>query len=100
MSRNLALAYTGAVVLGVVFLVCFLWILAIFAWFRKPIELSASCPLCGSKDFRPSRDLTTIGLIRRKLGVFPFRCRGCTRRFVSRSINGGHTGMANRFAAE
>jgi hypothetical protein len=62
-----------------------LWLLPIDAWFRKPIEGAAECPLCGSKDFRYSHVHTPLDRFRKRLGLLPFRCRGCMRRFVSRS---------------
>ncbi len=62
-----------------------LWLLPIHAWFRKPMELSPECPLCGSKNFRPSHVHNSVDRFRKKLGLLPFRCRGCTQRFISRS---------------
>jgi hypothetical protein len=92
-SDKRTIAYAGGVVFLIVFFCYCLWILAVFAWFRKPIEVSGTCPHCGSKDLRPSYDLSAMDRIRKKLGIFPFRCRGCTRRFFSRSSNGGRAGI-------
>src|SRR5690349_4980632 len=70
-----------------------LWLLPIHAWFRKPIQLSAKCPLCGSKDFRPSHLHSAIDRVRSRLGLLPFRCRGCTKRFVSRATLDARSGL-------
>lgn len=62
-----------------------LWMLPVQAWFRKSIEAAPECPHCGSKDIRISHVYGPIDRLRVKLGLAPFRCRGCTRRFFSRS---------------
>jgi hypothetical protein len=65
-----------------------LWRLPLQALFRAPIERSAKCPHCGSSDVRPSFVASRIDMIRRKIGLVPFRCRGCANRFVSRCREG------------
>ena len=62
-----------------------LWRVPIEALFRKPIELAGECPHCGSKDIRNSRVQSDLDRLRGKIGLLPFRCRGCTRRFFRRS---------------
>jgi len=79
-----AIAYAGAAVLAGVSFCGLLWLIPIFVWFQKPIYRTSSCPRCGSKDFRPSLVATSVDRIRVFFGIYPFRCRGCTRRFVGR----------------
>jgi hypothetical protein len=80
-----AMVYAGAAFIAFAFVWYLLWLLPIHAWFRKPIEQADECPHCGSKDFRNSHIHTSMDRFRKKLGLMPFRCRGCTRRFISRS---------------
>jgi hypothetical protein len=91
-SPQKLLLYAGGVVFLIAVLVYCLWTLAVYARFIKPIELSAACPACGSKDFRPSYEVS-LDRIGKKLGIFPYRCRGCTKRFFRRSLHGGPDGF-------
>jgi len=72
-----------------------LWLLPIQAWFRKPIHQSSECPNCGSRDFRPAHVNSAMDRMRKRLGLLPFRCRGCTRRFFSRSTGEVTTGLTS-----
>jgi hypothetical protein len=92
-SDKRAMEYTAAALLLIAGCWCFFSALALFAWFRKPIESAAGCPKCGSKDFRPSHDISPLDRIRKRIGIFPFRCRGCTKRFFSRSSRRGQAGI-------
>lgn len=83
------MAYSGAAFVTCAIVSYLLWLLPIHAWFRKPIEVSGACPHCGSKDFRNSRIHSQMDRFRQKIGLLPFRCRGCTRRFISRSSGSG-----------
>jgi hypothetical protein len=85
LSPKRAIVYAAAAFLAFSFVWYLLWLLPIHAWFRKPIQLSGECPNCGSKDVRPSHVNSVIDRNRKRLGLLPFRCRGCTRRFISRS---------------
>jgi hypothetical protein len=78
------LAYAGGAVFAVLLLGYLVWSLPIHAWLRKPIEVEAKCPHCGSRDFRPSYVQSRIDGLRKKMGLIPFRCRGCAKRFISR----------------
>jgi hypothetical protein len=91
-STKRLLVYAGAAVLLVFAFFYCLWALAIDARFRKPIELTTACPACGSKDFRPSYEVA-LDPVRKKLGIYPFRCRGCAKRFFRRSLRGGVDGI-------
>jgi hypothetical protein len=79
-----ALLYAGAASLCVTLFSYLLWQLPIHAWFREPMERSPKCPGCHSRDVRPSFCESAIDRFRKRLGLLPFRCRGCTQRFVSR----------------
>lgn len=85
LSPGRAMAYAGAILITFSLLWLMLWRLPILAYFRKPVDLSHECPMCGSKDVRPSHITTITDRFRRHLGLQPFRCRGCTKRFISRS---------------
>jgi len=80
-----AIAYVLAALLLFAGFWLVLWLLPIQAWFRKRIEENAECPHCGSKDIRNSHIQGVIDRWRKKIGLLPFRCRGCTQRFYSRS---------------
>ena len=95
-KRTVALAAAVFLVFACIWYV--LWTLPFFALFRKPIERSGKCPLCGSRDFRISYANSSLDGIRRKLGLLPFRCRGCTKRFIRRSS--GNAGSAVPSGAE
>ena len=86
------LFYIGAGAFAVFAVGYVLAALAIHARFLKPIELSAVCPSCGSTDFRSSYEVT-LDRIRKKLGIYPFRCRRCCKRFFRRSISGEIRGI-------
>jgi hypothetical protein len=89
-------AYAVAAFLAFSFFWYVLWSLPISAWFRKPLEPGSQCPMCGSRDVRPSRVNNFIDRFRVKLGLFPFRCRGCTKRFVARSSDEIFDGMMSQ----
>ena len=93
------MTYGGAAFLVFSILWYLLWLLPIHAWFRKPIELSALCPNCGSKDVRSSHVCSGMDRFRKKLGLLPFRCRGCTRRFISRSSGAMPPGLSSQTEA-
>ena len=84
-----AMAYAAGVVFIFTFIWYILWLLQVRAWFRKPIEVSGTCPYCGSHDVRPSNVESGLDRIRKRLGLYAYRCRGCTRRFISRSSHQG-----------
>jgi hypothetical protein len=100
-SRLFSLSPKGAVAVAglafVVFVTCWglLWTLPIQAWFRKSIDESPECPACGSKDIRHSHINSGADRFRKKLGLHPFRCRGCTRRFFSRSSHHAAHGLTS-----
>ena len=81
--RAIAFVLAGLLALAVFWVV--LWMLPIQAWFRKRIEENAQCPHCGSKDIRNSHNQGVIDPWRKRIGLHPFRCRGCAQRFYSRS---------------
>jgi hypothetical protein len=60
------------------------WLIPVYVWFQKPINRSSVCPRCGSKDFRRSYIFGVVDRIRVFFGIHPFRCRGCTHRFLGR----------------
>jgi hypothetical protein len=89
LSPKRAMAYGGAAFVAFAAVWYLLWLLPIHAWFRKPFEASAQCPHCGSSDVRNSHIHSQMDRLRQRLGLLPFRCRGCTRRFISRSSGSG-----------
>jgi hypothetical protein len=92
MSTKRLLVYAGVAAFLVFAVLYCLWTLAVYARFRKPIELSAECPSCGSKDFRSSYEVA-LDRIRKRIGIYPFRCRQCSKRFFRRSLRGGVYGI-------
>jgi hypothetical protein len=94
LSPKRAVAYAGAAFIAFSFVWYLFWLLPVHAWFRQPIELSGVCPNCGSRDFRSSHTTSPIDRIRKKLGLHPYRCRGCTKRFISRSTGDGQAGLS------
>jgi hypothetical protein len=95
LTPGLAIAYAAVAFIVLAIFLYMLWLLPIQAWFRKPIEVSAECPHCGSKDFRPSYISNAMDRLRKRIGLHPFRCRACTRRFVSRSSGPANEGLAS-----
>ena len=81
------LAYIAAAVIPLLLVVYATCALPVLALFRKPIEESAECPLCGSKDFRLSYLMSPMDRVRKFLGLYAFRCRGCTKRFIRKARN-------------
>jgi hypothetical protein len=95
LSPHRMLAYAAAGVIAFSLVCYLLCLLPIHAWFRKSINSKAECPYCGSRDFRISHSESTLDRFRKKLGLQPFRCRGCMRRFISRSAGLVHSGVAD-----
>jgi hypothetical protein len=96
LSPRRALAYAAAAAIAFALVSYLLWLLPIHAWFRKPIDSAAKCPCCGSKDFRISYSKSPLDRFRKRLGLHPYRCRGCTRRFISRSAGIISSGVGQR----
>jgi hypothetical protein len=99
LSPKRTIAYAMAAFLAFSFVWYILWRLPIVAFFRKPVEVSGKCPLCGSRDVRPSRLYSVIDHFRKKLGLLPFRCRGCTQRFFSRSSRDAESAIPSQVEA-
>ena len=99
LSPKRAAVYAGAVLVVLAFISMLLWRLPIYAYFRKPIESDHQCPHCGSRDIRASHLSTAMDSVRRRVGLQPFRCRGCTRRFISRSKAETHSRLGSEAEA-
>src|SRR5215469_177594 len=91
-STKRALFYAGIGTLLLCGMVYCLITLAVHARFRRPIEKTDSCPSCGSRDFRSSYEVA-FDRVRKKFGIYPFRCRRCLKRFFRRSLRGGAYGI-------
>lgn len=70
----------GAVVaLGTIFFL--FWLIPILGWFRTRPD---PCPRCGAKDIRASKPDGIVDWFRISLNLYPYRCRVCRFRFVTR----------------
>jgi hypothetical protein len=96
LDESQTFVYSAVTFLALALFCYLLWLLPLDALFRRPIESSSECPKCGSKDFRPSRVASQLDRFRKRLGLLPFRCRGCTRRFVSRSSGEEHASLPSQ----
>ena len=99
LSPKRVAAYAVAVLMVLAFVSMLLWRLPIYAYFRKSIESNHQCPHCGSRDIRASHLSTLMDSVRKRVGLQPFRCRGCTRRFISRSTAATHSRLGSEAEA-
>lgn len=79
---TLALAAGALAMLAVVGLFLLFGVLQLHILFRTPTD-PVACPNCGSRDIRKSRAMGQVDLLRKRIGLNPFRCRGCFSRFLS-----------------